>query len=51
MSLTEEERKRAVELGKTLGVEVTFDNEESGMFIGDKKVSAFEDLFPELKTE
>nr|WP_162306324.1 hypothetical protein [Brevibacillus laterosporus] len=49
--MTDEEKQRAIELGKQLGLEVTFGNEESGIYIGDTKMS-FEDLFkgwlPEL---
>lgn len=47
---TEEEKERAVELGKKLGIEVTFGHKQSGVYVGDKKVADIQDLFPELNT-
>lgn len=47
--LTNRDRRLAVEFGKQLGIEVTFENKESGIYVVDKKVADFEDLFPEIK--
>ncbi|MED1789065.1 MULTISPECIES: hypothetical protein [Brevibacillus] len=42
--MTNAEKQRAIALGEQLGIEVTFDNKEPGIFIGDIKMS-FEELF------
>ncbi|MGG0754935.1 hypothetical protein [Brevibacillus laterosporus] len=42
--MTDAEKQRVIALGEQFGLEVTFDNKESGIFIGDIKMS-FEELF------
>ena len=47
---TDDEKKRAVELGKKLDIEVSFGNKVSGVYVENKKVADIQDLFPELNT-
>jgi hypothetical protein len=49
VSFTDEEKKRFIELGRQIGIEVSFGNKEPGIFIGENKVSDLKDVFPELR--
>ncbi|QOS99966.1 hypothetical protein JNUCC42_04210 [Brevibacterium sp. JNUCC-42] len=44
--MTDDKKQRLIALREQLGLEVTFDNRESGFYIGDIKMS-FEELFKE----
>ncbi len=46
MEFSPQEKQRAIELAKKLGLEVSFDNEVSGVFVGDSNdpIFSFEDI-------
>ncbi|WP_064199074.1 hypothetical protein [Brevibacillus brevis] len=47
---SEEEQIRAIEIGKKLGIEVSFGSKEAGVFVGSQKMCDIDELFPELNT-
>ncbi|WP_170163375.1 hypothetical protein [Brevibacillus gelatini] len=46
--LTDEEKKRMIDIGKQLGFEVTFDENIKGIYLNGEEVN-LEEIFPELK--
>lgn len=45
---SKEEQQRAIEIGKKLGIEVSFGAKEAGVFVGSQKLCDIDELFPEL---
>lgn len=50
MVFNEEEKKRALDLGKRMGLDVSLGSKESGIFVDDKKLADIHDVFPEMNS-